>query len=149
MYNLLLVDDDLEILEMLTMVLAGPGVRVLTAQTVTQAEYAVEYYRVDAAVLDVHLTTSNQREGLDVLRLLRQAQPAVEAIVISGSSEPNLMNCAVRAGAWTFLRKPFELAELERHLSLLEYPTARWGCPSAGLAGRGAAAQEIRSQTAA
>jgi DNA-binding response OmpR family regulator len=134
MYNLLLVDDDLEILEMLTLVLAGPGVRVLTAQTVAQAEYAMKYYRVDAAVLDVHLTTSNQREGLYVLRLLRQAQPTVEVIVMSGSSEPNLMNRAFRAGGWIFLRKPLELVELERHLIQLGYPTARWGCPSASVA---------------
>jgi len=129
MYTLLLVDDDLAILDMLTMALAGPGVRVLTAQTVSEAEYAIAYFPLNAAILDVHLTTANQREGLDVLEHLRREQPGVEVIVMSGSSEPNLRDRALRAGAWTFLRKPVGLAELERHLNHLGYPAARWGHP--------------------
>ncbi len=126
MYTLLLVDDDLAILEMLTLALDRPGVHLLTARTVTQAMNVINHHRVDAAVLDVHLTTANGREGLTVLRLLRLAQPGAESIVLTGSSEPHLRRRAYRAGAWSFMRKPVELPELLGQLTQLGFPSTRW-----------------------
>ncbi len=134
MYTLLLVDDDLAILELLTMALDRPGVRLLTSRTVTQAVHAVTHQRVDAAILDVHLTTANESEGLDVLRLLRQTQPSAEAIVMTGSSEPHLMDNAIDAGACSFMRKPLELPEIQRQLIELGYPATRRGRPGDGRA---------------
>lgn len=122
MYTLLVVDDDRAILELFSIALDRPGLRLLTAQSAAQAVHIIKLHSLDAAILDVQLTTANRREGLDVLQLLRRLRPKAEAIVITGSAQPNLEEAALRAGACSFLRKPVELRELERQLLELGLP---------------------------
>lgn len=122
MFTLLVVDDDRAILELFSLALERPGLRLVTARSVVQAAHVIKLHSVDAAILDVQLTTANRREGLDVLQFLRQLRPKAKAIVITGSAQPNLKEAALGAGACCFLRKPVELRELERQLLRLGLP---------------------------
>jgi len=131
MYTLLLVDDDRAILEMLSLALDRPGLHLLTARNKTRAAYLIGHHPVDAAVLDVQLTTANQREGLDLLRLLRQNHPNAQAIVLTGAPDADLEEAAYDAGAVFFLRKPLSLPDLQRELLKLGLPDTNHQRPAA------------------
>jgi len=122
MFKLLLVDDDRAILEMLALTVHRPEVEVITASTEQEAYDHLCDHVIDAAVLDVHLSSGPAQEGLRVLQFLRIQQPPVPVIVISGSQAPYLLNRAYFLGASYFMSKPLDVAGLERQLRMLGLP---------------------------
>jgi FixJ family two-component response regulator len=65
-------------------------------------------HTVDLAVLDVRMPKMN---GLEVQARLREMSPETKVIVMSANGAPEMRAAALKAGAITFLEKPFD-AEL-------------------------------------
>jgi len=65
-------------------------------------------HTVDLAVLDVRMPKMN---GLEVQARLREMSPETKVIVMSANGVPEMRAAALKAGAITFLEKPFD-AEL-------------------------------------
>jgi PAS domain S-box-containing protein len=101
-HKILIVDDEPSIRLTLAEFLRREGFEPLTASDAAQGA-ALFGEGVEAAVVDINLPG---RSGIELLRELRERDPRVPVIVITG--EPNVAHLPeiVRAGAYDFLAKP-------------------------------------------
>ncbi|HYO17349.1 MAG TPA: response regulator [Dermatophilaceae bacterium] len=115
MTTVLVVDDDFMVARVhrgFVEAVAGFEV-VAVAHTGEAALVAVELHRPDLVLLDIHLPDMN---GLDLLPLLREIQPDLDAIVISAANEVETVRRALRTGIVHYLIKPFSGADLRESL---------------------------------
>ncbi len=108
--TVLVIDDDPGIREYLEALATRQGYGVHTA---VDGETALEYLdqtRPDVITLDVVLPGM---DGLETLRRIKQRAPEVPVIMLSGHGQARTIVEAMRFGATDFLRKPFEVEELE------------------------------------
>jgi two-component system response regulator AtoC len=113
--QIMVVDDDHAICEFLRMFLDGLGYR---AVTVDNAERAVELYsaeRPDAVIMDVIMPGS--MDGLGALAAFKKIDREVPVIVISGQGRTATVVQAMKLGAFDFISKPFDEADLEALLA--------------------------------
>ena len=109
--RVLVVDDDAAIRTVVREALRREGHRVETAGSVAELKRAVRSFDPQVLVTDVILPDGN---GLDMVPELLAEYPAMPIIVLSAQ---NTFTTAVRAseqGAFDYLPKPFDLAELSR-----------------------------------
>ncbi len=110
--KVLLVDDDVDLVEMLTKVLEDDGrFEVRVANNGFDAGMMVKEYRPDLIILDVMLPDIN---GKEVCQRVRSDETLddVRIICISGMIEDDKISELRDAGANDFLHKPFEIDEL-------------------------------------
>src|SRR3954469_16521630 len=113
--QIMVVDDDHAICEFLRMFLDGLGYR---AVTVHNAEQAVQLYsdeRPDAVIMDVIMPGS--MDGLGALAAFKKIDREVPVIVISGQGRTATVVHAMKLGAFDFIGKPFDEADLEALLA--------------------------------
>jgi len=117
----LVVDDDVELVELITDVLDADGrFEVRTANNGFDAGMMVKEYKPDILVLDVMLPDIN---GRDVCERVRSDSTLddVQIICISGMVEADKIEDLKKSGANDFMQKPFEVEGLiERICKLLD-----------------------------
>jgi DNA-binding NtrC family response regulator len=111
--HLLIVDDDEQIREALLRRFTRQGVQVTTACGVADAVASAARSRQDVALLDLHLPDGT---GLELLERLKAEQPELEAIMLTGHGSIETAIQAMKKGAYDYLTKPFQLAELDVHI---------------------------------
>lgn len=104
----LVVDDDRAARISLVTLLARGGFEVTDVARATEAIQLVEDNpgAFAIAALDVKLAGSS---GLDLLRDLKQRDPEIEAMMVTGFETVEAAKRALRLGAVDFLTKPFEI----------------------------------------
>jgi two-component system, NtrC family, nitrogen regulation response regulator NtrX len=107
--TVLVVDDEVAICETLAQILGYENYRVLTAADGPRALRLLEEHAVDAMLLDVKMPGM---DGFEVLARVRDLQPAVPVIIISGHGDIQTAVEAVKQGAYDFLEKPLDRARL-------------------------------------
>ena len=107
--SLLLVDDDVTFLRVLSRSMGKIGYTVWPAQNIEEAKAAIDAIEPDYAVIDLHLGDSN---GLDLVDYLRAASPRTAAVILSGYVNVPSAVSAVKRGAVYCLAKPVDLREL-------------------------------------
>lgn len=108
-FSILLVEDDDPLRRCLTEVLAMQGWRVHSTGVGTEAVEIARANHVDFSILDLHLRGMT---GIDVLlEIAREVRP-LPSILMSGQASSEEAAAAMRAGAFTFLRKPLEMRDL-------------------------------------
>src|ERR1044071_5814293 len=110
----LVVDDDDLIRSNVAEVLSNEGWEVTEAGS---AESALALLRGDAWSLvfcDVKLSGSNDYEGYDVLRSFNEEQPDAQIVLMTGHGSAVGALDAVSSGAYDYLMKPFEIADVKR-----------------------------------
>jgi DNA-binding response OmpR family regulator len=107
--TVLIVDDDEAVRTILTQALHMRGFKVLTAVDGVEALKAVEDHSLDLIILDLLMPN---RDGLTVLRDLREMPSAPPIIFMTGNASPQVQEEALALGADRFLLKPFELRQL-------------------------------------
>ena len=119
--KILLVDDDLDLVELITDVLEKDGrFEVRIANNGFDAGMLVKEYGPDLIVLDVMLPDINGREVCQRVRN-DKTMDDVRIICISGMVEEDRIEDLKAAGANDFLHKPFEVETLvERMCQLLD-----------------------------
>jgi len=110
MVSVLVVDDEPTVLRNISRSLHKAGFQVLTAMNCEGAGLAVTSGRIDALCLDIKLPDGN---GLDLLEEIRQTQPDLPVILISGALTSEVKSRAAALGVRHFLQKPFSLAGLK------------------------------------
>jgi excisionase family DNA binding protein len=120
-----LVDDDSELVELMTKVLEDDGrFEVRVASNGFDAGMMVKEYRPDLIVLDVMLPDINGKEVCHRVRSDSSLED-VRILCISGMIEEDKIQELKLSGADEFLHKPFDIEELvERMCSLLEIEPA-------------------------
>ena len=119
--KVLLVDDDTELVELMTKVLEEDGrFEVRVATTGFDAGMMVKEYRPDMIVLDVMLPDINGKEVCMRVRADTTLED-VRILCISGMIEEDKIQELRLSGADDFLHKPFDIEELiDRMCGLME-----------------------------
>jgi excisionase family DNA binding protein len=122
--KILIVDDDQELVELITDVLERDGrFEVRSVNNGFDAGMMVKEYHPDLIVLDVMLPDINGREVCQRVRS-DKATADVRIICISGMVEEDKIGDLRAAGANDFMHKPFEVEKLiERMCEMLELET--------------------------
>ncbi len=107
--RVLLVDDDRDFLEAITPPLERRGLTVCVAHTCRDAlRYAAEQ-ELHVAVVDVVMPDV---DGIRLLRQLREANPLLEVIVLTGHPTAENARQGLKDGAFDFLTKPQSVKDL-------------------------------------
>lgn len=107
----LVVDDEADLLEIVSDRLEGAGYRVLTARDGLEALECVRAARPACVVLDLKMP---RLSGFDALPAIRREAPETHIIVLTGSPNRPLAEACRARGADDFLLKPFDGGELLR-----------------------------------
>ncbi len=107
---LLVVDDEPSILTAFRRAF-GRQAEVLTADSASDGLALAQERRPDVIILDVHLPDMT---GLEALRRLRAVDARTPVVFITGKSTTDTAIEATKLGAYEYLLKPLELAELRR-----------------------------------
>ena len=108
--RILVVDDEPQIREMLSMYFSSHGYNTVTAGDSTEAMRAVEESKVDVAVLDIGLA---EEDGLKLLEQLKAQHPDLHVIMLTGMGfVEDLLQEAQQKGADGYVSKVLPLDEL-------------------------------------
>jgi DNA-binding NtrC family response regulator len=111
MPRLLVVDDDPETCRFMRELLVGPGREIETVERPADALDRLEASSFDLVVSDIHL--NDELSGLDLLRAFKAKDPAVEVVLLSGFGTLETAVEAVRAGAFDYVSKPVDIAQVK------------------------------------
>ena len=106
--TILLVDDDAALLEVMSIVLASEGYRVLTAADGAEALREVGREGLDLVVLDVMLPRIS---GFEVLKKIREKSD-VPVVMLTAKSQSVDKVVGLELGADDYITKPFDTKEL-------------------------------------
>lgn len=106
---LLIVEDDDVMRKTLGEVFTRRGLYVIPASRGSEALDIVSNRKVDLVLLDLRLPDTN---GLDVLKKMRNIEEDATVIVMTAYPEVKTAISAMKAGAYDYINKPFELEEL-------------------------------------
>jgi two-component system response regulator AtoC len=109
-YRMLVVDDDDGLREYLQALASSRGFQVFAAASGEEAIRSLDQTRPDLVTLDLVLPGI---DGLETLKQLKERLPEVPVIMLSGHGQARSIVDAMKVGAADFLRKPFEVEELE------------------------------------
>jgi two-component system, response regulator YesN len=110
--TILLVDDDAQIRSLLRSSLE----KQYTILEASQYFEAISFLRrpLDLAIIDYLLP---DRDGFEVLKILREVHPTLPVIIMTGHSDENLVIKAIRQNAADYIKKPLDLKYLRNRLS--------------------------------
>ncbi|MFH1650811.1 MAG: response regulator [Chloroflexota bacterium] len=103
---ILVVDDQFGDRETLKVMLEDRGYRVATAADGGEAIRMVQERHYDIIFLDVRMPDMN---GVETFEEVKKLDPRAAVIMMTGYSEEEMMERAVNQGAYTCIRKPFEM----------------------------------------
>ena len=144
----LLIDDEPDILELLSLTLDRMGLESETAANVKDAIVKLNDHNFDLCLTDLRLPDGS---GLEIVNFIQQSMPQVPVAVISAHGNMQAAIDAMKAGAFDFVSKPIDLKQLR---ALIESALALAGSTSEmklngsgpRLLGQSPAIQKIREQ---
>ncbi len=107
--NILVVEDQDSIRHFVVRALEDDGHVVRGVDSIREARAAIERDMPDLAFLDLKLPDGS---GLDLLREIKRMQPEVAVVLMTAFGELEVAVEAMSAGAYWFMKKPFEQEEL-------------------------------------
>jgi two-component system cell cycle response regulator DivK len=117
--RVLILDDDLDILQICTIVLKKKGFDVLTLNNSSQVLEQVKAYQPDVILMDNWIPGPG---GIEATRTLKMGADTQDIPVIFFSANSNVTQLAQEAKADYFLQKPFDISELEGIVQLAIRP---------------------------
>ena len=108
--RVLIVDDDPQTCRLIAELIAEPGRDLEEAHTGDSAIERARHERFDLVISDINLNGPDS--GLDVLKAFKRANPEGEVVLISGFGTLETAVEAVRAGAFDYISKPFNIGEV-------------------------------------
>ncbi|MDP3154522.1 MAG: sigma-54 dependent transcriptional regulator [Archangium sp.] len=111
--HVLLVDDDVELCELLTIRIEAAGYRVSAAHDVASGLARIEQDSVDAVLLDLRL---GNEDGFALLDSINRRSADVAVIILTAHGTIDLAVEAMSKGAWGFVTKPFHDHDLLQKL---------------------------------
>jgi two-component system chemotaxis response regulator CheY len=119
--RMVVVEDNLLTRELIKEMLDCLGHQVVAeAEDLVGALSALKEHKPDGFTIDLSLP---KEDGLTILKALREADPNVRAIIVSGNSQARIKEEVVKAGAVDLLPKPIEMDTLRACLGKV-FPNA-------------------------
>ncbi len=113
--TLLVVDDEVEVRRVLADHLQSRGYTVIEAPDGEQALKAIRHKHPNLVLLDIMMP--DRMNGLALLQHLWEEHPSVRVVMLSALDDEALSRSTRQMGALAYVRKPFDLDELERIIS--------------------------------
>ncbi len=105
MEKILIIDDEAFIRETVSRILSEEGYQVCQAANTAEASEQVASGEIDLALLDLNLGPEN---GIDVLKILKELDPELLVIIITGFGSVESAVDALKMGAFHYMKKPFK-----------------------------------------
>ena len=114
MPTILVADDQPDIIEALRLLLKGAGYTIETARSIAGILAAVESTPLDVVLMDLNYTrdTTSGREGLGVLRRIKQLDDSLPIVVMTAWGSVDGAVQAIREGASDYVEKPWDNTRL-------------------------------------
>jgi DNA-binding NtrC family response regulator len=125
MPRILIVDDDRETCRFMAELLQRDDRQIESAYDPDSALRLVRAQPFDIVISDINLNAA--QSGLDILKAFREANPGGQALLISGFGTLETAIDAVRAGAFDYISKPFNITEVK---ATVERALAQVGPPA-------------------
>jgi DNA-binding response OmpR family regulator len=109
--TILVVDDEVAVGRVLTDFFTPKGYEVLCAQGGLEGLSKLEKHRPDVILLDVRMP---ELDGITVLRRIREANPWVGVLMMSGNTDTEAAKETLQLGAFDYVLKPFDFEYLDR-----------------------------------
>lgn len=106
--GVLVVDDDVMLRRTWARILTAPDFDVTLCGTADEALDVLSTRQVDVVITDVDMPGMT---GLELLDRIKQDDPTIEVVVMSGLGRVSDMTRAARAGAYAYVAKPFHDVE--------------------------------------
>jgi CheY-like chemotaxis protein len=118
--HVLVLDDDPALRELFSAMLEGMG---CLATTCSSSKEALDVYRsagvdtaaIDCALIDLHI--DEKADGVTVGRMMREINPKVRLVLVSGSVDPKRLEAHKSLGFDAVLPKPFNMKQLRKIVS--------------------------------
>ena len=125
MARVLVVDDEDDIRDALSVILEADGHEVLQAVDGLQALLLIADKSPDVVVLDIRMP---RLDGIEVLRALRTVPPTKDlpVVVVTACGKPNDHQAALTLGVVDYINKPWAAGEIELRV--------KWALKRAGTA---------------
>ena len=107
--NILLVDDEEDFVEMLSMRLEEAGEKVTPAYDGKMCLEILEKKTIDVVILDIKMPGM---DGIQTLRKIKMTYPLVEVILLTGHGTTETAIEGMKLGAFDYLLKPADFDEL-------------------------------------
>jgi len=107
--SVLVVDDEPDIRELLSMTLRRMDMEPVAAANVAQAKQALRAHKFQLCLTDMQMPDGN---GLDLVEWMQQAVPEVPVAVITAHGNVEAAVRALKLGAFDFVSKPVNLGDL-------------------------------------
>jgi two-component system response regulator PilR (NtrC family) len=108
--RLLIVDDEQSLLDFLTVLCTGEGYEVVTATNIREARERIAERTPDLVLCDMLMPDGN---GLDLLREIRAVESGPAVILMTAYTSTRSAIEAMKAGAYDYVPKPFDVDELK------------------------------------
>ena len=109
--DILIVDDESDIRELVAGILQDEGYGARTARDSDDALAAIKTRRPSLVFLDIWLQGS-RLDGLQLLSAVKQENPELPVVMISGHGNIETAVSAIKLGAYDFIEKPFKADRL-------------------------------------
>ena len=111
MISILIVDDEVRLVEAFREQLTEENMKVFTAYRASEAISIIKNESIDVAVLDIKLP---DMDGVELLLKLKQMEPTLEAIMLTGFASVPTAIRSMKIGAYDYLTKPCKMSELSK-----------------------------------
>jgi DNA-binding NtrC family response regulator len=147
--RILLVDDEEDLVTFLSHRLLKRGFTVTATTSGSEALKVVNRQIIDVVILDLKMPQMN---GIEVLQHLKEQQPYIEAIMLTGHGSHESALEAGRLQAYRYLIKPYDFDELvaliqEAHAIKIEQLRTKYQEELEKITSEGHSAHEILAAT--
>lgn len=116
--RIFIVDDDKDFAESVAEALELNGFNVDVAHSGEDAIAKIKKYNYDFTFMDIKLPGKN---GVESFLEMQHSRPDIKVIMMTGYSIENLLNDAIKNGAYAILYKPLNMNEI---LGMIKKPQA-------------------------
>ncbi len=107
--KVLLVDDEKDFIEMLSLRLKEVGEKITVAYSGQEALDTLEKDNIDVVILDIKMPGM---DGIETLREIKKQFPLVEVIMLTGHGSTETAVEGMKLGAFDYLMKPADFDDL-------------------------------------
>ena len=111
--RVLLVDDEEDFVEMLSLRLQEAGEKVSAAYSGKECLETLEKTDIDVVILDIKMPGM---DGMETLKEIRKRFPIVEVIMLTGHGSTETAVEGMKSGAFDYLMKPADFDDLTAKL---------------------------------
>jgi two-component system response regulator PilR (NtrC family) len=108
--DLLILDDEASLRDFLGIVFEEEGWRVETAATLAEARACLQRNEPDLILCDLMVPDGS---GIELLREAKEKNPSIAVIMITAHTSTKSAVEALKAGAFDYIAKPFDIEELK------------------------------------